>query len=1027
MYVAKYSSNGNLLWAKGGTSNNAYSNYASDITADIYGNSYFLMHSTGHTIVIDTAHVYESTPDCIMCDRNPPHAILAKFNAEGNIQWAKTIDNGALSLTTDPSGSIYYTNGTGFTKLNSNGTITRTISLSPDGFENYATPHLITDQSANLYWASSFMYSLAIGGVKLKSNGGESFVAKYDSSGKMIWVTNSGNPTDDYASGIAVDNNGNAYTAGIITSSSNTAFGKTPVITHGETDVYAARIVLVDTSEAPNQISLITGNTNPCLGTKQIYFVPADTGITYVWGVDKGAIISTYNNNAITVSWNSVGQNTITYFPQNSHGTGQGNSLVVTVSDAASCLAAASSCDTITKKSSIPTGNLNQVLFVNSNTGFLIGDGIYKTNDGGITWKNIPANANTQHRDIVFTDANTGYIGCNNGVILKTTDQGETWQQLTTGMEGEGVVFASLSFINNNIGWASVLPYAMVAKTTDGGQTWQYASIIKDSASTWNQSVAFMDADTGLALLYPSGVYRTIDGGATWNQVSAPSGEFVDIAFTPQNNVIIGGSSGQVLQSTDAGKTWKAVVPLNTTSGYYSYITFVSADTGYVAGTNILKTTDGGTTWLQMPFVNGAVSGLSFINSTTAFATGDINNGTGFLYKTTDGTNTWNTVMHTPGYFTSASFPDNNLGYVTNDDMIWKTSNGGKTWQPIVLGSQTLYVSSLTDIYIKSSDTLVATGASLYTSYDGGQSWNGVTYTGTTPINTVLSAITFTNSSNGYVVGENGSYLRSTDGGKSWTVLNLGTTLTLSAIKFVSPSIGFIAGGQGLIMKTTNGGNTWNTLQTGVTNQLNALYFTNDTTGYAVGTTGMMIRTTDGGTTWQQLDFITAANLNNIKFMDSNIGYAVGGNFMTSSVILKTTDGGNSWTADTTNYRADFTSINITSENNAYILANSGTFVKVDVCIDTNTDTSSTTSIWTATTPEQTIKVYPNPNGGKFIVKLVSYNNAQIAIYNTMGQQIQSIQGGPSTNIDLGTAPAGVYYVSIISGNEKTTEKIIVE
>ena len=63
--------------------------------------------------------------------------------------------------------------------------------------------------------------------------------------------------------------------------------------------------------------------------------------------------------------------------------------------------------------------------------------------------------------------------------------------------------------------------------------------------------------------------------------------------------------------------------------------------------------------------------------------------------------------------------------------------------------------------------------------------------------------------------------------------------------------IGFVVGDAGTILKTTDSGMTWSPLTSGTTNGLYDVYFFDATQGVAVGEQGLILRTTDGGAGWQ--------------------------------------------------------------------------------------------------------------------------------------------------------------------------------
>lgn len=87
---------------------------------------------------------------------------------------------------------------------------------------------------------------------------------------------------------------------------------------------------------------------------------------------------------------------------------------------------------------------------------------------------------------------------------------------------------------------------------------------------------------------------------------------------------------------------------------------------------------------------------------------------------------------------------------------------------------------------------------------------------------------------------------------QNWELINSNTNRDLNSVHFPSESIGYIAGQYGTILKTTDGGNSWNTLETGIDKTLESIYFIDSQTGVCVGDYSKIIKTTDGGQTWTE-------------------------------------------------------------------------------------------------------------------------------------------------------------------------------
>src|SRR5205807_4289686 len=130
------------------------------------------------------------------------------------------------------------------------------------------------------------------------------------------------------------------------------------------------------------------------------------------------------------------------------------------------------------------------------------------------------------------------------------------------------------------------------------------------------------------------------------------------------------------------------------------------------------------------------------------------------------------------------------------------------------------------------------------------------------PQGNTLYGASFTDNNTGTATGDNGTIIRTTDGGNSWAIQSSGTTNTLYAVSFTDADHGTAVGGGGTIVKTTDGGNNWISQTSGTTNGLLAVSFTDANTGTGVGENGTIVRTTDGGNTWVSQTSGTTNNLN---------------------------------------------------------------------------------------------------------------------------------------------------------------------
>jgi photosystem II stability/assembly factor-like uncharacterized protein len=215
---------------------------------------------------------------------------------------------------------------------------------------------------------------------------------------------------------------------------------------------------------------------------------------------------------------------------------------------------------------------------------------------------------------------------------------------------------------------------------------------------------------------------------------------------------------------------------------------------------------------------------------------------------------------------------------------------------------------NLHDVYFIDNQTGWAAGdnGTMIKTTDGGNTWD-VVNSGT---NNSLTRIFFTNINTGWAVGDSGCIINTADGGNSWTPQSSGTVLNIADLYFYDYSKGWAIGNredyinngwelESILLKTTNGGVSWDTLFYDTTIAIRSIHFLNETEGWAVGSkpdttpaipAGIILYTDDGGYSWNLITTLLTSGLNDISFTDSNNGWAVG-----SCIIAHTGDGGGSW------------------------------------------------------------------------------------------------------------------------------------
>jgi RHS repeat-associated protein len=155
----------------------------------------------------------------------------------------------------------------------------------------------------------------------------------------------------------------------------------------------------------------------------------------------------------------------------------------------------------------------------------------------------------------------------------------------------------------------------------------------------------------------------------------------------------------------------------------------------------------------------------------------------------------------------------------------------------------------------------------IYATNDGGVTWAPISSVGFNNLNKVQDA----GNSTIYAVADGGAVVKSVDNGTTWNLVSLipATNFKVNDLYFFSDQLGFIVGDNNLAYKTTNGGASWTSLNVVSGNiNLNAIHFTNSANGYIVGNNGTLLYTTNGGNTWlsPSVPLNTNLNLTGVQF-----------------------------------------------------------------------------------------------------------------------------------------------------------------
>lgn len=552
------------------------------------------------------------------------------------------------------------------------------------------------------------------------------------------------------------------------------------------------------------------------------------------------------------------------------------------------------------------TNNLQKIHFVNDQVGYAGFTGkssILRTSNGGTSWQvvNLPVSPSTDTARtpyaIYFLSPSTGFVGCGKSAasdIFMTTDSGKTWTSKLN-LVSQSAYFTDIAFSGPNRGVAVANNYAQLYYTSNGGSTWTKSAPLSVGTVTYTSSVINAVSMTDSLhvnicgwgswfSLQPMMLFSSVDGGASYtfktlNGASNAYGSGYDQYFKDKmNGLAVGGYRGcLIVKTTDGGSTWTQLPVL---SGHQLRAITGSGDTVWATSLNglIVRSTDMGTSWKSLTNnTQEQIESAQFISQSVGYLTTYY----GGMRKTTDGGTHWSNIGNiNPGIPGNAldnvqavKFVDANLGFAAhNYGEVSRTTNGGTTWSIVVPGdsstnsaARAIFPVSANKVYVVRTKATTSTDQ-LITLTNSGASY--------TIRDTVMKKqpndIAFYDDYRGIVVGSSGGIKYTVNGGTSWgdgsvTGIPAGKTLSGSSIYMVQiiDSVNTWAVGTSLLLKSTDLGKNWTYVPHNIIVPDTILYsmkFLNKNIGYVGGLRGGLSKTTNGGTTWTQIQGIDIAN-----------------------------------------------------------------------------------------------------------------------------------------------------------------------
>ncbi len=294
--------------------------------------------------------------------------------------------------------------------------------------------------------------------------------------------------------------------------------------------------------------------------------------------------------------------------------------------------------------------------YKNKNTFYFggTGGGVWKTSDGGSNWKNITDKyfgGSIGAVAVAPSDETVLYVGEGEnslrgnvaeglGGLWRSEDGGRSWKNLGL-KEGRHIIRIIVHPKDPNTVWVAVMGHLFgpneergVYKTTDGGKTWKKTLYVNSQTGCSelvmepnNPSVLYAGMWHVIRTPYSmesggegSGLYKSMDGGETWTNLSNKKGlpkgvwGIVSVAVAPSNTdkiySLIENAGGGLFASTDGGETWTLTSSDNNIrqrAWYYNKV-FVdpkNENLVYCPNVEFMRSRDGGKTFQSMNTPHG--------------------------------------------------------------------------------------------------------------------------------------------------------------------------------------------------------------------------------------------------------------------------------------------------------------------------------------------------------------------------------------------------------------------------------------
>ena len=382
--------------------------------------------------------------------------------------------------------------------------------------------------------------------------------------------------------------------------------------------------------------------------------------------------------------------------------------------------------------------------------------------------------------DYAFVDDSRGWAVGQGGTILATADGGVTWNAQVSGTTLD---ISQAVFPNAMAGWLTS-EFGELLRTADGGASWRRASYGRND---YVLSLGASDADTAWLTTTLGAGFVTRDGGLSWRELEQAPGGTYRFAFASATDVWslppFIDPQPTLAHSLDGGATWTTVTLPAIASGFAGFSEEM----------------------LLVDPLHALVIGFESGNLDPADPATFVTRRT--LSLTADGGASWQVVQPpTNGGLLTYRLADPTTVIAVSASAVLRTQDNGAIWQAVPLPPG---VTGLNGFRAFSAQRFVLVDAlgKAWLSVDGGASWN-LRHAGGVA-QAAVNSLWFFDSREGLALADDGSSVRTADGGKTWVEAESDTVARYRLQFLADGSVGWLISLRGTIARSVDKGRNW--------------------------------------------------------------------------------------------------------------------------------------------------------------------------------------------------------------------------